>query len=162
MIHFKRILYSVNRGLIVVSGVTLVAAMVVICMNVFLRAFLGLAIFGSIEIIGYLAGITFSLALAHTAAQRGHITVEVLVSRLSPRAQAIVDGITGFLSMGFFALSVMYCARYATRSWQIGEISEVLEIPFFPFIYVVAFGCLMLCLVLLVQFIESLSQMVKK
>ena len=82
------------------------------------------------------------------------------VDQLPKRAQAIMDIIVGTISITFFGLTVWQIALYATDMVISGEVSPTTKTPFYPFVYGVAFGFLVLCLVLLVDLIKSIGRAV--
>jgi len=85
-----------------------------------------------------------------------------LVARLPKRTQALIDSLMFFFAMVMFGLATWQIFELANHYWRIGLLSETLKIIFFPFIYVVALGCALLCLALLVDFLRSLSQVMRK
>ncbi len=161
MAHLERIVYFINRWLNWAAGSVLVLAVLLICVNVIFRAF-GKPILGVFEIVGFGGAVVASCALGYTQLKRGHIGVEVVVSRLSQRSQTIIESIASFLSMGLFTILTWQCVLLANSSWQSGELSETLRFPYFILIYVLAFGSAALCLVCLVDFLKSLSKALGK
>ena len=89
-----RRLTSIGMG---VGSAFLAAIMLLIIAVVVLRPF-NTSISGSYEIIELMIVIAIAFAFAYTAMHQGHITVTILVSRFSPRAQTIRGSITWFLS----------------------------------------------------------------
>ena len=117
---------------------------------------------GTAEVVGFLAALVAALALGYTQLRRGHTWVDVLVVRLPPRAQAVIDSFMFFLAMIMFGLATWQIFALASHYWKIGLLSETLKIIFFPFIYVVALGCALLCLALLADFVKSVRQALER
>ena len=162
MTHLERISNVLSRWLNWIAGGALVTIMLITVVNMILRAvYVPLA--GLAEGVGFLAAIVVAFALGYTQIRRGHVAIDIVVSRFSPRAQAIIDSIIYFMSMVLFGLIAWQVTRLAGHHWEIGSTAVSLwNIVFFPLIYVVALGCALLCLVLLVDFLKSLAQAVKK
>ena len=162
MNRLETIVNALNRWLNWIAGGTLVAIMLITVVNILLRAvYVPLA--GLAEGVGFLAALVAAFALGYTQIRRGHVAIDIVVSRFSPRAQAIIASIIYFISMVLFGLIAWQVARLARHYWEIGSTSESLwNIVFFPLIYMVALGGALLCLVLLVDFLKSLAQAVKK
>jgi len=158
---FERLTYALNRWLNWIGAAALLLMVFLVCSNILGRLFIQ-PIKGVYEIVGFLGGIAIGFAMGYTQIKKGHISVEILVLRLRPRARAIVNSIGYLICFFLFALMAWQHANFATSTWKVGEVSETLKIPFFPLIYGVAFGCIALCLVLLVDFLKSLSKAVKK
>ena len=87
--------------------------------------------------------------------------MELLVARFSPRAQGIVDSLTGILSLGIFSLVTWQSIALANDMRRAGETSMTSLQPFYPYIYAIAFGCALLCLVILVDLMKSVVKAVK-
>jgi len=60
--------------------------------------------------------------------------------------------------MIFFSIAGWQIARWATVLRKTGEVTETLRIIFYPFMYAVSLGCILLALVLLVDLLKVLFQ----
>lgn len=118
-------------------------------------------IYGTYDYVCFIAAIVVAFALAYCALQKGHIQVEVLVARFSERAQGIIGSITNILSLGIFSLITWQCVVLANDMRRAGELSMTALVPFYPYIYAIAFGCALLCLVILADLIKSLVKVMK-
>jgi TRAP-type C4-dicarboxylate transport system permease small subunit len=116
---------------------------------------------GTYDVVGFIGAVLVSFSIAYCAVKKGHISVELLVARFPQRAQAIISTFTGVLSLGIFALITWQCLVLAKDMWQVGQVSMSAHIPFYPYIYGVAFGCALLCLVILVDLGKSLTEAVR-
>lgn len=150
-----------SRWVAWIAAVALAAMMLLTCLDVTLR-FLGHPILGSFEIMRFLGAVVAGLAIAYTQALRGHISIDFFVSRFPQRTQAVINSVNYLASFAIFALLAWQCGMRGMTLWKLGQVSETLEMPFFPFLYVVAFGCTMMCLVLVVDFISYLAGLEKK
>jgi len=128
--------------------------------NILLRKF-GKPIYGAYDYVCFLSTIVVAFAIANCAVRRGHTQVELLVARFSPRAQGIVDSIMGVLSLGIFSLITWQSIALANDMRRAGELSMTSLEPFYPYIYAIAFGCALLCLVILVDLMKSVVKAVK-
>jgi len=112
---------------------------------------------GAFEMVTFIQVIFVSFALPYTQSVKGNIAADLLVTKFSPKARAVTACVTTFLSF------VLACAI----TWQsivtgnalryAGQHSVALDIPFFPFYWVVAFGAGLLSLVLFVELLVILS-----
>ena len=160
--YLGKIVYSAS-GVLNRIGVSILAAMMVLTTwDVVGRYFFSLPVRGGMELTEYMMAVVVAFGLAYTAVHKGHVSVDLVIMRLRPRAQAVLNSITYFLSLGLFAL-------IAWRSFAYGEIlrsggftSSVLYIPQYPFAYVIAFGSVMLCLVFLVNLLENLAKVIEE
>jgi len=113
---------------------------------------------GTFELMGYFGAIITAFALGYTQSKRGHIAVDILVSGFSKKVQRILNGINCFICMIFFALAAWQIAKYATILLKTGEVTETLNIIYYPFTYAVGIGCAILSLVFLTDFLKAISQ----
>jgi TRAP-type C4-dicarboxylate transport system permease small subunit len=157
---FEKNVYRLSRILNVLSGIALVAMMGLVFVNVALRAVWD-PILGTYEFTGFLASMTIALALAHCATKKGHVAITIIVERLPDRIQALLDTIVAILGTGLYVVLAWECSKYAIVMYRSGEVSPTTETPFYPFLFVVAFGLLMLALVLLNDLFKSLGRALK-
>ena len=157
----EKIVNQLVRELDRVAQWAAVILMALVITNIVLR-FAWRPLLGTYEFVSFLSAVVISFALAHCAVQGGHIAVTLVVDRLPPRAQAIVDIVVNTVSIIFFGLTVWQITLYATDMVVSGEVSPTTKTPFYPFVYGVALGFLALCLVLLVDLSKSISRAVGK
>ena len=117
---------------------------------------------GAIEIVAFLGVIITAFGMAYTQAQHGNIQVEFFVTRLPKRARAACGIFTSLLGLILFALLAWQSVRYGINLQQSGEVSMTSRIPFYPFVYAIAFCCIPVCFVLLVEMIKNIKKVVNK
>jgi TRAP-type C4-dicarboxylate transport system permease small subunit len=149
-----------SQKLDVVAGIALVAMMALIFGNVLFRA-AWQPIMGTYEITAFLASMTISFALANCAVNKGHIALTLFVDRMPPRIRAAFDTFVSIIGALLYLVLAWEVTKYASHMRQTGEVSLTMEIPFYPFIYGVAFGLLMLAMVSLVSIFQSLVRIFK-
>jgi TRAP-type C4-dicarboxylate transport system permease small subunit len=161
MASFERIVYRFSRMLDVLSGIALVLMMVLVFVNVALRA-VWIPILGTYEYTGFLAALTIALALAHCAARKGHVAITLFADMMPNRIQAILDTIVAIFGIVLYSILAWQCVKYAMVLYQSGELSITTLTPFYPLVLVVAFGFAMLALVLLNDLFKSLRMVFMK
>lgn len=97
-------------------------------------------IFGSEEMVTFLAVLALGLGLPYAHAHRSHIGVEVFVQLLSTRTRRRVKFFRDLLSVLFFAMVTVMMGAYARDKHLSGEVSMNLGLPEHFLIYVLA-GC---------------------
>ena len=152
---------STARGINSVGVTALTLLMLLTAVDVCLRYIFGRPITGAYELNEFMMAILVAFGLAYAAVQKGHINVDVILSRSSPRSQAVINSITALLSLGFFILMTWRCILYAEKMRGGGYESQSLAIPIYPFVYAVALGCAILVLVLLIFLREQLVEVTK-
>ncbi len=116
-------------------------------------------IFGSVELVGYMATLSVAMALPYTHQVKGHIGVEIVFRLLSPRIQALLDLITSILSLLFFTAVTWRMWIYAMSLHESGEVSMNLEFPEYVIVYIVSFCFLVFVLVILKDIIENFRKL---
>ncbi len=154
----ERYVVAISSWLNWTAGVALVVMVVVNVANILGRLIFNAPIKGTYEISEFLGAAIGAFAMSWTMVQRGHVSIDVLMSHVSGRAQTIVDAFTGLLSIGIFALLTWQSAVFATDLWESGQVSMGLRVPYYPVVYGVAFGCALLTLVLGVQLMQTLPR----
>ncbi|MBU0574719.1 MAG: TRAP transporter small permease [Pseudomonadota bacterium] len=154
MAQLQRGIVLVSRGFNVVAGAAVILMMVLTCADVVLRL-LRQPITGTYEIVGFLGTVIVSFSLAFTSLEKGHIAVELLVEKLPRRMQVGIEAVTSLIGAALFSLITWQSLVYAMDIRQSGEVSVTLTMPIYPFIYGIAAGSGLLCLVLLSECLRS-------
>ena len=154
----ERISNALSKWFAWIGGVALLSLTGIACANMLMRP-TGTPLTGAYELVGFFGALVVALALGYAQITHSHISVDILSTRYSKRTQRIMNAISSFLCMIFFVLVAWQSAIYASTIWRRGETSETLRIIYHPFVYVVAFCCLLLALVLFVDFLKSIALM---
>jgi TRAP-type C4-dicarboxylate transport system permease small subunit len=160
MAFFERAIHSLAKVCDRIAQAAVLAMLLLVVGNILLRI-VWKPILGTYDITGFIGAILIAFAVAYCALQRGHIQVELLVERFPERVQGIIDSITGILSLGIFSLITWQCSELANHVRRVGEVSMSAHISYYPYVYGVAFGCGLLCVVILVDLIKSLVKVMK-
>jgi TRAP-type C4-dicarboxylate transport system permease small subunit len=152
---FESWFYPLSNLLSRVSSVILFLMMALTVADVFLRKVFSKPILGSVEVT-----VVF-FSLAQTEVLNRHVKVDLVMSRLSKRTQGLIDMITRLVCFLLFCGITWSTLIYSGRMRASGEVSQDLWIPVYPFVYIVAVGCALLTLILLVKFFMALINVVK-
>lgn len=137
------------RKLLKICGAACLMGMTLLtCIDVVGRK-LGHPIFGSVELVGFMATLAAALALPYTHQMKGHIGVEILVQNFSEKTQTIIEIVTNLFALVFFSLVTWRMGIYANTIHQSGQVSISLKFPEHLIIYAVAFCFLVFVLTLL-------------
>jgi len=158
MFSFKNSSIWLARRLGIVAAASIFFMMALTCADVILRLF-RMPIPGTYEIVSFMGAVAVSFAVARTSVEKGHVAVSLVVQLLPKRAQGLVEGIIAILGIILFALIAWQSSLYALDCQRSGEVSLTLQLPFYPIIYGIAFGAVIVCLVLLVDFLDAIASM---
>lgn len=137
------------------GGAVLVGMIALTCANILVRI-VGAPIRGTFELMGYGGAAVTALALGYTQTRRGHIAVNVLINRFSPRTQKALNSLNDAACALFFIVVTWQLVQKANGFVKTGEVSETLRVVFYPFTYIVALGCGLLALVFVLGLIRDL------
>ena len=161
MAFFWKIVQWVLDKMKIMGAGCLVGMMLLTCVDVVGRAF-GHPIFGSVEIVGFMATLAVVMAMPYTHQVQGHIGVEILVRLFSEKTQTLIDICTGIISLILFAIVTWRMTLYANTMKASGEVSMSLEFPEHVVIYVTALCLLTFTLVILRDIINNVRKLKSK
>ena len=134
------LLNRLNLFLKATGAVALTAMMLLTVIDVTGRLF-KYPIFGSVELVGFLAVIVMAAALPYTYQMDGHVGVEIFLRLLPKRWRLAFEIGTRVCSFALFSVIAWQMFVYAADLKASGEVSMNLEFPVFYIVYVLA-GCL--------------------
>lgn len=155
---FFRAVQRISDGLRIMGLWCLVGMMLLTCVDVVGRKF-GHPIFGSVELVGFMATLAVAFALPYTHQAGAHIGVEVLVQLLPEKTQTIIALCTHVVSMVLFAIVTWQMTLYAETIRKSGTVSMSLELPEYLVIYIVAVCFLLFSLTIFRDIVRCVNQL---
>ena len=145
------IYYRITNSLAALGGVLIITAMVTITFGVVMRYLLHRPPVWVVETTEYiLVWFTF-LAAAWILRKEGHVKVEIVVSRLSPRAQALLGIITSIIGAVLCSILVVYGSQVVWDHFQRNILMDsMLQPPKAPLLAIIPIGSFFL----LIQFLR--------
>jgi TRAP-type C4-dicarboxylate transport system permease small subunit len=135
--------------------------MLIVVLNVLLRVLLHNPLVGTMDYVNILTALTIGLGLAFCAFNGGHIAVEFIFEKLPAGMGNLADVLLKLAALLLWGASAWYMAAYAQTMKQTGLVASTTQFPMYPVVYLISFGLLALCLVLLVQFIDAVRKVIK-
>ena len=157
---FWKTIEWITDKLKVIGAICLVGMTFLTCADVVGRFFRH-PIFGSVELVGFMATLSVAMALPYTQQIKGHIGVEIVVRLFSEKIQAIIDICTSFLSLALFVIVSWRMAVYAHEMKLSGEVSMNLEFPSYLIIYLAAFCFVVFSLIIIQDIIDTIRKLKK-
>ena len=108
------------------------------------------------EITEFMLVIAVASGLAYTQISKRHVSVELMISGLSQKVQKIICGVGYTLCVGMYVLIAWQTLRGAQNQARHTITSAAFGLPLWPFYIFLAFGCGVLCLVFLSDFLKVL------
>ncbi|MGE5257621.1 MAG: TRAP transporter small permease subunit [Hyphomicrobiales bacterium] len=149
---FRRVVQKASYGACFVGMLLLLPLMLLTVGDVVGRSFFNKPIPGTFELSEYMLAAVVLLGAAFTQQVKGHVGVDFLASRCSPRTQAVFQAITTFA--GLLIIAILAWQGYVEGIHE-KAVSDQLRVPQWPFKLLVAAGGLLLLLELLLDFISS-------
>jgi TRAP-type C4-dicarboxylate transport system permease small subunit len=150
----EKIVSYLSRLFMIIAGAALLLLVLLATGNVTLRIF-HMPYAGTYEIVAFLGALVIAGALAHTQRRRDHIMVDIVTDRFPPTIKRILDAVSDLMSALLFGIAAWQIYQWAGKLKISGELSETLQIKFYPFVYATAAGFGLLTLVLLLQMFRA-------
>jgi len=152
----RRANYLLNK-IVVYAQVACIALMsVMIFADVAMRFLFAKPIAGCAELVGFMMTIVGFWGLGICTLDRSHLSIDLFVAKLSPRAQAINDGINSVLVIAVGAIMAYAGYRQGMTVLRFGTKATLTNIVVFPFYWSMALGYALLCLAAISNLLEKL------
>ena len=142
-----------NRWAGIIAGIILVFMILLTMGNIVLRR-VGVPIRGTYEIMGFAGAVITAPAMGFTQKKREHIHVDILISRFPRGGKKAVFAVNNGLCTLFFLAAAWFVGRRGMTLFETGEVSETLRMVYYPFAFVVAFGCFLLTAMLFIDLVK--------
>ncbi len=147
------ILKYLSKLLNAIAGAAVTLMMFLTVADVLLRAG-GHPIIGTFEISSLLLALVIGFGIPQVSLDRGHVYMDVILGRLSPRGRNVLNTFTRILCLILFAFIGYKLFGVGARFHMSGEVSPTIKIPFYPVTYGVAVCCLLECCVLIFDIVK--------
>lgn len=137
--------------LALISGVTLLALMCLIVYSVFMRRVFNAPPLGVYDTAEVMLIPVVAFSLAYTSLTKGHIFVDLLSSFAKPRTIQLSDAVVLLVCGLLVALLTWESILLGVRAIEVNEVTQMIEIPYFPFIAALALGAAIFAIVLFKQ-----------
>ncbi|HXH82326.1 MAG TPA: TRAP transporter small permease [Candidatus Tectomicrobia bacterium] len=152
----RRGLEALETSLNLLSAAILFFLMFYVTAEVAMRYLFNAPLAGHLEATQLLIAPAVFLALSWVQARRGHVGMDLLHERLSPRARAAVDIVTLAIALATFLAITWFSWASAVEAWEIGDVTPTANLQTWWSKLSVPLGCALLCVRLLMQLVESL------
>ena len=140
-----------------IAMVTVGMIMMLTVTDVFMRYIFARPITGSTEMTEFMM-VFLIMSIVPTAVANGHIRVDILMERLTPKGQALFDAITIFVGswlvviLGWRAfMACLFMIRNDVRS-------PTLDVPVYPFYVIMAIGFISLFFSMIFIFVQKIAE----
>ena len=156
------VMAPVCRLLTVIGAGCLAAMGLLTVMDVAGRYLLNQPIAGALELSEFALVLLVFLGLGATGLRGSQVVVDIALDQFSPRLRAISDMFNALLAIGFWSVIAWRTAVQAQEVAFRGEVSTILGVPVYPFVYTVAFGSAVMGVAMVGRFLAALSRTVPR
>ncbi|MFC1532225.1 TRAP transporter small permease subunit [Thermodesulfobacteriota bacterium] len=153
MSPFDNVARKIGVVAMVIGATFLTGTMLMVMTNIISRRF-GFVVLGVYELVELLMVVVVAGAVGYTELNKGHVTVSLIKDFLSKRTNQIIERFIHFIHLITWGAVLCSAVLIMVERWSI-EVSDVLELPVFPFRAVWTYGLIFWCLVILMDFIKS-------
>jgi TRAP-type transport system small permease protein len=169
MLMFKKAVSRYIATARIVSWICgFIAAVATVCMilitvsDVFMRYFFNKPVNGSFELTEYLMIIIVFMAIPWATMRGAHVRVDLITGRFAIKKQAILYAISCLLAMIIAFLIAWYTIPEAIYVFNLKTKSDMLDIPAYPFYFVIVVGFFILLFILFAVLIQYIEKAIKK
>ena len=126
--------------------------------DVLLRYVLNSPVPGTWELIEFMMGIVVTFSVVYCAHEKAHISVDLVIANFQDKTRKLIGCVTSLITLLLFILITWQAFLYMADEYGSRLTSPVLYIPVYPFIATSAVAFVVLCLVLLVEFLSNLLE----
>ena len=160
MDYFVRLVRRTTGWGMAFGAAFLTGMMVLVVANIVTRLFRHI-IPGSYEISTLMIVVAVAFALGYAGVQKSHVVVKIMVDRLSPRWQWIIEILTSLISLVTWAIITWASSTVLAQRW-LTEVTDLLDVPYLPFRIIFVAGLALLCLVYATNLVIALKRAVIK
>ena len=148
-------LNTLVRLLAMISGVLLLGLMALTVVAVVMRKVFNAPIMGVQDVSEASLVVVVFLALAYCGWTGGHISINLIESVFKGRALVLLNAGMRFFCAAFLAGVAWFTAVMGLESMAMGDASNLIQIPRYPFYLIAALGSGLYALVLLVMALRA-------
>jgi len=159
---FEKFNRRVSAGVEWIGVIGLLLIVAVTCVDVFGSKVFLWPVPGAVDITTLSQIVAIAFAVAFTQIIGRHVRVEFFVGRLSNLAQSVINSVVSLVTLGLFMLIIWRSYVLGQSLQTAGQVSLSARIPLYPFAYGIALACIPVCLVIFMEFLSSLTKVVKR
>ncbi len=123
----------------VVSCAAIAALMLLVTLNVILRAVFNSPIMGTYDFTGFLTTVLIGFGLAQCAIKDGHIEITLFTDKMGRKARNAITSVGRIISSIVLAIYTYSLYQLATRYLKANELSVTSKTPICIFVYALSF-----------------------
>lgn len=156
----KGILDRVIGFMAFVAGLLLVAAVLIVCFEIFMRYFVQRPQVWTVEVCEYILFSIAFLGAPWLLREGGHVNIDIFVTQLSPRRRQGMELISASVGIIISFIVCWFSITTSYESYSTGVLlTKTLNVPKYYFLMLIALGYFFLLLEFVRQFIGHLKEL---
>ena len=151
----------VSNLLLSIAGVALVSIVIIVATNILLRQF-ATSFGGTAEVVGWLTAVVISLSLAESKSKKVHVSMSALIDLLPNRLSLFIQLCIAVLSALFFLVLSWQLCKFGINIMDRQSLSPTLQIPYYGFIMIAAFGFFAFSITLIIDVYLVLNRLINR
>jgi len=148
---------NADFALFVVAGLGLGFMMVVTLTDVIMRT-IGKPIVGGMELISFSGAVVVGFAIPYTSWTKGHIIVDFLLEKLSPKTVRTLQIVTRCMGIALFIFAGYNFVIYGLDLLRTHEVTASFRIPYYPITFGLALSCFLQSITLFCDLVKTIKE----
>ena len=153
MQRLLRMVSKISKWMNGIAAVALAFMILLTVADVILRYFRR-PIIGTYEMVALSGAVIIGFSIPFTSWMKGHINVDLLTLKLSPKGRKIFNLVTKCFGIGLFLIIGWNLIILGMDFHKVGEVTPTRHLPIYPVLYGVGVCCFFECLVLLCDILK--------
>lgn len=153
----KKIVDRMAKAALTLGMGWVMVMMVLTTVDVAGRYFFSKPVPGGIETCEFMLAIFGILGMAYTHMAGANVRVTMLTRALPARFEHLLDSLTNLLSLQIMLFLAWYGIVSGIEEFQAGTTTDTLGVPLYPLYFLLSLGAGLLCLVILINVLESVT-----
>lgn len=155
MQRLLEVVSTFSRWMNAIAAVALSFMILLTVADVILRYFKR-PIIGTYEMVALSGAVIIGFSLPFTSVMKGHVSVDLLTLKLSPKRRKISNSITKCLGIVLFLVIGWNLVILGMDFHKVGEVTPTRHLPIYPVLYGIGICCFFESLVLLCDIVKIL------
>ena len=161
MIRFNKRVTRISQILAVIGAIILLGMMIIIVLDVGGRYLFNAPLPGANELAGILLVVVASWGIGYCQLLKKHISIDIIYTRFNPKGQSVLNIIA---NAAFIVVGVLICWQMFVKTYEYinkPQLTEILGIPLWPFMLILAIGFGWASLVYFIELIKLVKGVIK-
>ncbi len=149
--YFARVTDAVVTTMAYIASIILMVLMFTTTADVAGRYFFNQPLIGVFDLTHFAVLLMVFFGLAYCGIKGGHVAIELIYDKLNRSVAKVLDRIINLVGALLFLMIAWRTVIQSIDIIEFKESSQLLLIPYYPFYWLVAFGCAMFAMVMILR-----------